>query len=80
MSWPIEQLYLERMNQLTMVERVARSAAMFQWTRDLLARQVVQEMGPMSPEQLKWEVAKRVYANEPLILSFISRKMSDVSS
>ena len=64
---------------MTPAERVARSAAMFQWTRDQLARQVISEHGEISDELLKWHVALRLYGNEPTVRKLIERKLADVS-
>lgn len=64
---------------MTPAERVARSAAMFQWTRDQIARQLTKEFGEMSGELLKWNVAMRLYGNEPQMRSMIEQKLADVS-
>jgi hypothetical protein len=60
-------------------ERVARSAAMFAWTRGQLARQIVAERGPTGAESLKWLVALRCYGGEPMVREMIERKLADVS-
>ena len=60
-------------------ERVARSAAMFQWTRQQIARQLVAQRGEMNEEVLKWRVALRLYGNQPAIREMIERKLADVS-
>ena len=39
-------------------ERVARCVTMLKWTRDLLAWQLLDELGEMSAERLKWEVTR----------------------
>ncbi len=75
----IEQEYQTRMDALLPVERVARSAAMFQWTREMLARQVTAQMGDMSAERLKWEVALRLYGGESAMRSMIEKSLQDVS-
>lgn len=64
---------------MTPAERVARSAAMFQWTRDQLARQIIAERGPTDTESLKWLVALRLYGNEASVREMIERKLADVS-
>ena len=64
---------------MTPAERVARSAAMFQWTRDQLARKIISQDGEMSEELLKWQVALRLYGNEPAVRKMIERKLADVS-
>lgn len=56
-----QQEYQTRMDQLSGKERVARAMRMLQWTRERLARPIVEELGEMSHERLKWGVALRLY-------------------
>ena len=79
MTSTIEQIYQKRMDALTPAQRIERSAAMFQWTREMIARQIQSEREPMSQEQLKWEVALRVYGADPRARAMIERKLADVS-
>lgn len=64
---------------MTPAERVARSAAMFQWTRDQLARQITDQLGPMEESILKWHVALKLYGNEPVVREMIEREIANVS-
>jgi hypothetical protein len=75
----VKQQYLSRIDLLSPQERVARCAAMLKWTRDLLGRQVIDELGAMSTERLKWEVARRLYGSDPAIRAIIDRELADVS-
>jgi hypothetical protein len=75
----IESRYQEAIDALTPAERVARSAAMFAWTREQIGRQIVAEQGAMDAEPLKWKVALRLYGNEPIVRRLIERKLADVS-
>jgi hypothetical protein len=75
----IESRYQGGIDALTPAERVARSAAMFAWTRDQIARQIVSEQGDMDPETLKCKVALRLYQSEPSVCRLIQRKLADVS-
>ncbi len=50
----IEQIYQERLQRMSPAEKFARSAAMFQWTRDQISRQILQERGAIEAEELKW--------------------------
>lgn len=75
-----EKIYEARLAALSPCERVARSAAMLKWSRDLLARLVLQELGTISHERLKWEVAKRMYGASPVALALIEKKLADVSN
>ena len=75
----IQQEYQARMDALTVTERMERAMAMFNWTREMIARQIVQERGPLSPERLKWEVALRQYGAEPQVRAMIQRMLDRVS-
>lgn len=79
MSSLVEQQYQARMDELTPQERVARCAAMLKWTRDLLARQITAELGEMTAERLKWEVALRMYGADPEARAVIEQRLKDVS-
>lgn len=74
-----QQEYQTRMDQLSGKERVARAMGMLQWTREMLARQIVEELGEMSHERLKWEVALRLYSADQRLAKIIARKLADVS-
>ena len=74
-----QQEYQTRMDQLSGKERVARAMRMLQWTREMLARQIVEESGAMSHERLKWEVALRLYGADQRLAKVIARKLADVS-
>lgn len=84
-SLPIESAYCERVDAMSPAERVARSTALFQWTREQLARQIVAEqhgdgvLEGIAPESLQWLVALQLYANEPIIRCLIERRLRDVS-
>ncbi len=75
----VEVAYRDRMDSLMPCERVARSAAMFQWTREQIARQIIAEQGPLPEPRLKWLVALRLYGNSPIMRRCIERKLADVS-
>ena len=75
----IEQHYRWHMESLSAKQRVDRCMAMFEWTRELLGRQIVAESGPMSAAQLKWEIAKRQYGADPVARAIIDRKLANVS-
>ena len=79
MSSIVEQHYTSLMDALSPQERIVRSVAMLKWTRDLLARQVTDELGAISDERLKWEVAKRMYGSDPTTIAMIDQRLRDVS-
>ncbi len=74
----VERQYQAKMDALPVKERVARAAAMFQWSREIIARQIVSQSGPMSAERLKWRVALRQYESKPITRAMIQRKLDDV--
>ena len=78
-DWSVEKEYRKRMAELTPAQRVARSVAMFNWTREMIGRQVIAEIGEMSYDRLRWEVALRMYASEPEVCKMIREKLADVS-
>ena len=75
----VELKYQQGIAALTPAQRVARSAALFAWTRDQIARQIVAEHGDIDSESLRWHVALRLYGSEPSVRHLIERKLSDVS-
>ena len=76
----VETTYQARLSAMTGAERIARSAAMLKWTREMIARQIESAMGPLSEERLKWEVALRVYGDDPKVRKWIEGRLTDVSS
>ncbi len=53
--------------------------AMLKWSRDMIARQIITELGPVSDERLKWEVALRLYGSDRVTRDMIERRLADVS-
>jgi hypothetical protein len=76
----VQRAYQQQMDALSPSERVARSVAMFNWSREILARQILAEMGPISHERLKWEVALRMYGAEREVREWIERQLDRVST
>ena len=74
----VERKYQERIDALTPKARVARAAAMLQWARQTIARQIVAESGPMNPKRLKWLVAMRQYGSDPALRAMIERMLERV--
>lgn len=74
----VEELYQQRIEAMSPVEKVARSMAMFAWTREWIARQILAEQGPVGPERLKWLVALRLYGNEPQVRAWIEERLASL--
>jgi hypothetical protein len=75
----VEWEYLKQMAALTPQERIARAASLFQWTREIIAGQIVSASGSMNPERLKWLVAMRQYGVDPATRDMIQRAIKNVS-
>lgn len=69
----VEARYRGRIDRMTIAERVERAAELYAWSRAFVARQVVAELGPLPPERLKWEVARRQYRADPSARAMIER-------
>ena len=76
----IQRVYQASMDALRSQDRVARSVAMFHWSRELIARQILAASEPMSIERLKWEVAMRMYGANSRARETIQRQLDRVSN
>ena len=76
----IQQEYLDRIQSLSPKERVARSVAIFNWSREIVGRQILRVSGSTDPERLKWLVAMRQYGSDPRMRTMIQRILDRVSS
>jgi len=61
----IEREYRARIDAMSVAERIRRAEALFNWSRDYLARSIIANRGPMSDGDLKWEIALRQYGSHP---------------
>ena len=75
----VEEIYRARIGALAPRERVERMAAMAQWARNQIRRQIMNSKPDISPEELKWRLALRLYGNEPALRDIIEQKLDDVS-
>jgi hypothetical protein len=64
--------YRARVDAMSIVERVRRAEELFNWSRDYVARSILAARGPMSDDDLKWEVALRMYGADPRIRELIN--------
>jgi hypothetical protein len=74
----VEDAYWEAVSAMTPAEKFARMHALLNWTRDLYARQLREELGDVSDERLRWEVALRQYRFDRRARELIERKLEDV--
>ena len=75
----VEEAYSRAMDEMPPVERVARVESMLRWTRSVLARRVVSEIGEVGPQRMKWEVAMRMYGSDPRMRRLLEEHCPDVS-
>ena len=61
----IETAYRERIDAMSVAEKVRRAEELFRWSRDYLLRSIVASPGRMSDDDVKWEIALRQYGSEP---------------
>lgn len=76
----IEAKYQRRLLDMTPAERFERMHALLHWVRDLYARQLQEQLGAVSPERPKWEVALRMYGSDPRTRALIEPKLQDDST
>ena len=61
----IEAAYRERVDAMSVAERIRRAETLFNWSRDYIARSILASRGSISDDDLKWEVALRQYGSHP---------------
>ena len=61
----VEAAYRERIDAMSVAERIRRAEALFNWSRDYIARSLLASRGHIPDEDLKWEVALRQYGSHP---------------
>lgn len=76
----IEEEYDRRIAEMTPRERMRRAEAMLRFARDLIAREIQREEGPLDSEIVKWKVAARMYGSDPRTMSLIAEGMKRVSA
>jgi len=67
----IELEYQRRNDAMSPAEKMGRSAAMFAWTRQQMATQLRKDNPDFSDEQIKWQVARKLYQYEPGVVKLI---------
>jgi len=71
--------YQKRIDAMSPAEKMARSAAMFAWTRQQMARQFRHSNPTLTDEQMKWQVALKLYEHEPEVIKLITECLQHVS-
>jgi len=74
----VEREYQSRIGALSVAEKMARSVAMLHWARTMIAREIRARNPGISDDRLKWEVALRLYGDEPQARALIERVLERV--
>ncbi len=61
----VEAAYRERVSAMSVAERIRRAEALFNWSRERIARSILASRGPIPDDDLMWEVALRQYGSHP---------------
>ena len=61
----IETEYRERIDAMSVAERIRRAETLFNWSRDYIARSILADQGAISDDDLKWKVALQQYGSDP---------------
>ncbi len=75
----VEREYQKRLDAMSPADKFARSAAMFAWTRQQMARQIRKLNPELSDEQVKWQIAFTLYQHEPEVIRLIQDNFQHVS-
>jgi hypothetical protein len=59
-------------------ERIARAAPMYRWSREIIARQITLNEGPVGAGRLKWLVAMRQYGADSTTRELIHKALDNV--
>ena len=75
----IELGYERRWKAMSPAEKVARSAAMFAWTRQQMAIRIRNTQPGLSDEEVRLHVALQLYERDPEVVKLIQEQLSHVS-
>lgn len=74
----VEDTYRAAVDRMTPAQKIARMHGFFNWMRDLYARQILATRADLSEDQLKWEVALRIYGSDRRVRQLIEDRLRDV--
>lgn len=74
----IEDIYQAAIDRMTPAQKLRRMHVLLHWVRDLYARQLREELGNVSDERLRWEVALRLYSGDRRATELIQRHLDHV--
>jgi hypothetical protein len=68
----VELAYRERLDAMSVAERIRRAEALFSWSRDYVVRSIVAARGKVSDGEVKCELALRQYGADPATRQLIN--------
>ena len=74
----VEQHYRNAIDKMSVKERMARSAGMFNWAREFLGRELRKEHPTASEERLKLLMALRTYGSQPTMRQLLEKELERV--
>ncbi len=76
----VEREYQRLVDAMTPVQRMGRAAKLWLWSQQVIARRLVNELGPMSPEELKWQNLRHRYGHTSQLGGLIEERLNHVRS
>lgn len=74
----IEIEYQTRIDAMSIPEKMAISAAMLKWARDMIAREILKSNPSISDTRRRWEVAMRQYGHEPQAKKLVQKMLDQI--
>lgn len=74
----VEQAYRQAIDAMTPAQRIARMITMSAWGREVVARIIASESGPLPDDELKWRVALQLYGGDAESRQLIERMLAHV--
>ncbi|MBX3442996.1 MAG: hypothetical protein KF774_11380 [Planctomyces sp.] len=75
----VDDAYDRAVDAMTVAERIQRMVELTAWSREVLAQRIQEELGPLTPEQLKWQLLLRLYGDSPQLRPLIEEAISNLS-
>ena len=74
----VDAEYHRLIAKMTPSEKMGRASALWAWSQEAIGRRLLQELGPMSADRLKWEIALHRYGRDKQLGPLIRRILTDV--
>ncbi len=74
----IEIEYQTRIDAMSIPEKMAISATMLKWARDMIAREILESNPAISDARLRWEVAMWQYGHEPQAKKLVQKMLDQI--